>query len=51
MHKKVVDILVEKLLTLLPKEFLFDVTDKFNTFDLTSRVLSPLFPAMADYEP
>ena len=49
MHKKVVDIMVEKLLTLLPSQFMFDVTDKFTTFDITTRVLSPLFPLMADY--
>lgn len=51
MHKKVVDIMVEKLLNLLPSQFMFDVTDKFTTFDITTRVLSPLFPLMADYQP
>lgn len=36
---------------LLPEQFLFNITDKFNTFDLTTRALSPLFPLMADYTP
>lgn len=51
MHGKVLESLTEKLLTLLPEQFLFNITDKFNTFDLTTRVLSPLFPQMADYTP
>lgn len=43
--------LTEKLLMLLPEQFLFNITDKFNTFDLTTRVLGSLFPQMADYTP
>lgn len=50
-HSKVMEILVGKLLTLLPEQTEFNLTDKFTTFDITSLVLSSLFPAMVEYLP